>query len=200
MGNVAWLGIIKEGWPVLSVLLIMSIFTMSVILEKWKLFSKIQVGSRAFVESISKVNDPVKIISWCEKSAQPLATITQAIFKVSGQRADKERVLQRTIQQLVLDLEAKLSVLGTIANVAPFVGLLGTVIGIIKSFRAVAVSSSAGAGLVALGIAEALVGTAAGLVVAIPSLLAYNYFVNKLRRHIQDWEIAGSEIIDFSVR
>ncbi len=200
MGNVAWLGIIKEGWPVLLVLLIMSVFTLSVVLEKWKLFSKIHVGSRAFIDSIRKVSDPAKIIAWCEKSTQPLATLTQAIFKAPGDRADKERILQRTIQQLVLDLEAKLSVLGTIANVAPFVGLLGTVIGIIKSFRAVAVSSSGGAGLVALGIAEALVGTAAGLVVAIPSLLAYNYFVNKLRRLIQDWEIAGSELIDFSVR
>ncbi len=200
MGNVAWLGIIKEGWPVLSVLLVMSILTLSVFLEKWKVFSKIQIGSAVFLESIKKVNDPAKIIAWCERSAQPLAAITQAIFKAPAQRVDKERALQRAIQQLVLDLEAKISVLGTIANIAPFVGLLGTVIGIIKSFRAVSVSNSGGAGLVALGIAEALVGTAAGLVVAIPSLLAYNYFVNKLRRMTQDWEIAGSDLIDFSIR
>jgi biopolymer transport protein ExbB len=177
----------------------MSVVMVAVILEKWKVFSKIQVESRPFLESIRKANDPGKIIAWCEKSNQPLAYITQVIYKAPARREDKDRTLHRAIQQLVHDLEPKISVLGTIASVAPFVGLLGTVIGIIKSFRSVAVTSSGGAGLVALGIAEALVGTASGLVVAIPSVLAYNYFVNKMRRLTQNWEIAGSEIIDLAL-
>jgi biopolymer transport protein ExbB len=199
LGNVAWWGIIKAGWPVLTVLLIMSVITVSVILEKWKEYSKIQVQSGPFLDSVRKSNDPAKIIAWCEKSTQPLAFITQAILRAPARREDRERSMHRAIQQQVQNLEAKISVLGTMANIAPFVGLLGTVIGIIKSFRAVAVSSSGGAGTVALGIAEALVGTAGGLVVAIPALLAYNYFVNKLRRLIQDWEIVGSEITDLSL-
>jgi biopolymer transport protein ExbB len=92
-----------------------------------------------------------------------------------------------------------ISLLATVASVAPFVGLLGTVIGIIRAFRAVSMSSG-GASLVAIGISEALVGTAAGLVVAIPALLFYNYYANKIRRLTQDWEIAGGEIVDISLK
>jgi biopolymer transport protein ExbB/TolQ len=108
--------------------------------------------------------------------------------------------LQRSIQTIVQKLEFRLSFLGTVASVAPFVGLLGTVIGIIKSFHAVSSSSAGGASMVALGIAEALVGTAGGLLVAIPALLGYNYFVNRLRQFTVDWELTGAEIIDLSLK
>ncbi len=198
MGNLAWWGVIKAGWPVLTVLLGMSVVTLAVAWEKWKSFARIQIDSRPFIESVKKAGDSAKVVSFCEKSDQPLAYITRVIYKTTGRREDKERNLARAIQQLVHQLEGRISVLGTIASIAPFVGLLGTVIGIIKSFRAVSMSSAGGAGLVALGIAEALVGTAAGLVVAIPAVLFYNYFVNKLRRLTQDWEIAGGDIIDMA--
>jgi len=199
LANVAWLGIIKAGWPILSILLIMSIVTVSIAMEKWKIFSKIEVNPLPFLESIRKGTDASKIISFCEKSDQPLAYITRVIYKSPAKRDDRERGLQRAIQQLVHKFEVRISILGTIASIAPFVGLLGTVVGIIKSFRAVAVSNSGGAGLVALGIAEALIGTAGGLVVAIPALILYNYFAHKLRRFIQEWEMFGSEIIDHSL-
>jgi biopolymer transport protein ExbB/TolQ len=199
LSNIAWLGIIKASWPVLSLLLAMSVITVAIALEKWKMFSKVQVDSSPFLESVRKVNDPVKVVSFCERSDQPLAYITRNIYKAPSKREDKERTLQRSIQQLVHQMETKISVLGTFAAVAPFVGLLGTVIGIIKSFRAVSMTNTGGAGVVALGIAEALIGTAGGLVVAIPALLLYNYFATKLRRMIQDWEIVGSEIIDLSL-
>ena len=200
MGNVGWGGIIAAGWPVLSVLLVGSIITVAVARERWKLFKKIQTNSKAFLDSLKRNADVAKIIQWCERSDQPLAFITYKILKAPSKREDRERMLQRAIQMLVQKYEANISVLGTIASVAPFVGLLGTVIGIIKAFRAVSMASNAaGAGLVAVGIAEALVGTAAGLVVAIPALLAYNFFVNKLRRLTQDWELVGAEIIDMSL-
>lgn len=199
MGNVAWGGIISAGWPVLSVLLATSIVTFAVIYDRWKVFSKIKSGSETLLGNIRSAQDFQKILKWCEESDQPLALITKIVFKASN-REEKERYLQRTIQSLVQDLETRLSLLGTVASVAPFVGLLGTVIGIIKSFQAVSSSSAGGASLVALGIAEALVGTAAGLVVAIPALLGYNYFVNKVRRLTVEWELTGSEIIDISLK
>lgn len=199
MGHVAWGGVIAAGWPILSVLCIASIVTFAVIYERWKIFSAIKVSAEPLLEKIRSTQDQQKIVRWCEESNQPLAVITKTIFK-SSSREDKERLLQRTIQSLVQGLEDHLSLLGTIASVAPFVGLLGTVIGIIKSFQAVSSSSAGGASLVALGISEALIGTAAGLVVAIPALLGYNYFVNKLRRLTVEWELAGAEIIDISLR
>ncbi len=200
MENVAWGRIIAAGWPVLSVLLIGSIVTVAVIWERWKVFSRIKSSSANFVEAL-RAQDPHKIATWSEKSDQPLALITKAIFKAASRsREDMERALERCIQGLVQNLETNVSLLGTIASVAPFVGLLGTVIGIIRSFRAVSMTSSGGASLVALGIAEALVGTAGGLIVAIPALLGYNYFVNRLRRLTQEWELIGEDIIDLALK
>jgi len=199
LGDVGWMGIIAAGWPVLLVLLVGSVVSFAVIYDRWKVFKKIQLGSASFLDSLRKVSDTQKILAWCEKSDQPLAEITKGIFSAFPNREEKERSLGRSIQRLVQDLETHVFVLGTIASVAPFVGLLGTVIGIIKAFRAVSMSSTAGAGMVAIGISEALVGTAGGLVVAIPALLGYNYFVNKLRRLTQDWELAGADIIDMSL-
>lgn len=199
MNNVGWGSILAAGWPVLSVLLIASIITVAVIWERWKVFSKITLQADGFLESVRKASDTEKILSWCEKSDQPMAFITKAVLKSPANREDKERILQRSIQALVRKFEDRLSILGTIASVAPFVGLLGTVIGIIRAFQAVSDSATGGASVVALGISEALIGTAAGLVVAIPALLGYNYFVNKLRMLVQDWELAGAEIVDLSL-
>lgn len=201
MENVAWGDILVAGWPVLLVLFAASIAMFAIVFERWKAFSKINLETETFMNSVrNNAADPQKVIAWCEKSDQPLAVITRNVYRASNQREDKERHLHRTIQSLVQRFEKGLSFLGTVASVAPFVGLLGTVIGIIRAFRAVSTTSAGGASAVALGIAEALVGTAAGLVVAIPALLAYNYFVNRLRRHTGDWEIAGGELIDLSLK
>jgi biopolymer transport protein ExbB/TolQ len=101
--------------------------------------------------------------------------------------------LQRPIESLIalLDEETKglrweaehrLAVLGTIANVAPFIGLFGTVVGVIRAFQAIAIKASAGPSVVASGIAEALISTAAGLFVAVPAVIAYNYFLKRSRK------------------
>lgn len=152
------------------------------------------------MDSMKSAPDVQKILSWSEKSAEPLAVIAKTVLKSGSAREEKERQLQRCIQSLVRNFEERISILGTVASVAPFIGLLGTVIGIIRSFHAVSSTSAGGASMVALGIAEALVGTAAGLVVAIPALLGYNYFVNKVRNLTVDWELVGGELIDFSLR
>ena len=199
MEKFAWGGIIAAGWPILSVLFAASIVTFAIIYDRWKAFSRIKTNSQSLLENLRSGQDSQKIINWIEKSDQPLAFIAKSILKQSS-REDKERLLQRSIQSVVKNLEAGLSMLGTIASVAPFVGLLGTVIGIIKSFQAVSSSSAGGASLVALGIAEALIGTAGGLVVAIPALLGYNYFVNKLRTFTVEWELAGAEIVDLTLK
>ena len=85
--------------------------------------------------------------------------------------------------------------LGTIASVAPFVGLLGTVIGIIKAFGSIAVSNGGGAEVVSKGIAEALVTTACGLLVAIPSVAAYNYCAHKIKNMAKETDLAAYELV-----
>jgi biopolymer transport protein ExbB len=193
-------GILATGWPILSVLFVTSIVTLAVIWERWKIFSQIKLQAEPFLKSVRDGGDMQKLLAWCERSDQPLALIAKNIFKAAPSREEKERWLQRSIQSLVQKLEARISVLGTVASVAPFIGLLGTVVGIIRAFHAVAATSTGGASAVAIGISEALVATAAGLSVAIPALLFYNYFVNQLRRLTQDWELAGQELIDVALR
>jgi biopolymer transport protein ExbB/TolQ len=192
--------VIATGWPILSILFAASIITLAVIWERWRVFAQIKLQSEPFLKSIREGGDMNKILAWCERSDQPLAFIAKNIFKAAPSREEKDRWLERSIQSLVQKFEARISILGTLASVTPFIGLLGTVVGIIRAFHAVAATSSGGASAVAIGISEALVATAAGLTVAIPALLAYNYFVNQLRRLTQDWELAGAELIDVSLK
>src|SRR5258708_18944327 len=94
-----------------------------------------------------------------------------------------------------LKLERFLAVLGTLGNISPFIGLFGTVVGIIKAFRDLAASGTGGPAVVASGIAEALVSTAAGLLVAIPAAVLYNYFMGKLKRLTVEMEVSSARLI-----
>jgi biopolymer transport protein ExbB len=192
---------ILQGWPIFSILSGMSILSLAIMCERWMVFKRSELEPRTFVQALKKSvqgRDFSKVLSSCQQLKQPLAVVVAAILSESGDRARKERVMQRAIQTQVRDMESYVSVLGTIASTAPFVGLLGTVIGIIKAFHAISISFGGGPGVVAAGIAEALINTAMGLVVAIPALIAYNYFSNKIRRFTQEWEIAGGEVIDWT--
>ena len=102
---------------------------------------------------------------------------------------------QHEISRWITPLEARLPILGTIASTAPFIGLLGTVIGIIRAFKAVSVSLGGGPSVVANGIAEALITTAFGIMVAIPAIVAYNYFNSRLERLERQMELAVADLI-----
>lgn len=95
-----------------------------------------------------------------------------------------EQVLESRRIQERLDLEKDLLVLGTLGNNAPFIGLFGTVLGIIKAFNDLAVAGTSGSGVVMRGVSEALVATAVGLLIAIPAVAAYNYFQGKIKRSL----------------
>jgi len=98
-------------------------------------------------------------------------------------------------QEERIKLEKFLGVLGTMGNTAPFIGLFGTVIGIIKAFRDLALSGVGGPAVVAKGIAEALVATAAGLAVAIPAVVIYNYFMRRLKVIMSELEIFSTRLV-----
>ncbi|MBK8575559.1 MAG: MotA/TolQ/ExbB proton channel family protein [Elusimicrobia bacterium] len=136
------------GWPILSVLLVFSILTVSIFFECLSLHQRIRTD-------ISK-----------------------------GDGAELKSLFNRA--------EQRLAILGTLANAAPFVGLLGTVIGIIRAFHTISQASGSGGGmaLVAGGISEALFSTAAGLAVAIPASMLFNYFTFKNEKLM---ETAGIE-------
>jgi biopolymer transport protein ExbB/biopolymer transport protein TolQ len=111
-----------------------------------------------------------------------------------------ERAIEREALITTADLKKGLSGLATIATTAPFIGLFGTVIGIINAFRGMALTGSGGIGAVSAGIAEALVATALGLGVAIPAVFMYNFFLNKVERFQVEMSNSASELIDYFIK
>jgi len=107
-----------------------------------------------------------------------------------------ERRMRGTIREEVTNQEQYLGLLATTSNVAPFIGLFGTVWGIIIAFREIAAMGSASISAVAPGVAEALVATAAGLFAAIPAVIAFNYFISRVRTEAAQMETFAVEFID----
>jgi biopolymer transport protein ExbB/TolQ len=114
--------------------------------------------------------------------------------------AAAERAIERATMMTTADMKKGLGGLATIATTAPFIGLFGTVVGIINAFRGMAASGAGGLGSVSAGISEALVTTAVGLFVAIPAVWLYNYFLNKIERFQVEMSNSASELIDYFMK
>jgi biopolymer transport protein ExbB/TolQ len=110
------------------------------------------------------------------------------------------RAVDRSSLRTVADLRRGLGALATVGSTAPFVGLLGTVAGIITAFQAMAATGSGGLGSVSAGIAEALVTTAFGLLVAIPAVMMFNYFTNRVEDMQVDITDSANELLDFFMK
>jgi biopolymer transport protein ExbB/biopolymer transport protein TolQ len=110
------------------------------------------------------------------------------------------RAIERATALNLTDLKRGLSGLATIGATAPFVGLLGTVIGIINAFRGMALTGSGGIGAISAGIAEALVTTAVGLFVAIPAVWAFNYLTTRVESFTVEMDNSASELIDYMAK
>lgn len=190
---------IQRGWPVLSVLLIMSIVSLTVMVDRWQLLRRARTDARAFVQKVVELLDRrgrEGALAYCEQLKMPLARVLVDVLRQSGSREDMERTLARAVRTVGHTLEYRIPVLGTIAGTAPFVGLLGTVVGIIGAFRDIAANSAGGPEVVSGGIAEALITTAFGLIVAVPAVMGYNFLVSAVRRLEEDWQLAGSYLVD----
>lgn len=138
-----------------------------------------------------------KIFSLCEEMPGPLARIVQAgLEKEQKGRKEIEESVREAGSLEVPVLEKNLKLLGTIAAVAPLLGLLGTVIGMIKAFNVIALQGVGEPGALAGGISEALITTAAGLSVAIPALVFYNYFTHRTDTLIRKLEIYAGEFVE----
>lgn len=110
------------------------------------------------------------------------------------------RAVERETALVMADLRSKLGGLGTIGATAPFVGLLGTVIGIVNAFTGMAMTGSGGLGAVSAGIAEALINTAVGLFVAIPAVWAFNYFTSRVERFQVEMSNSANELMDWFLK
>ena len=199
MGGFTLGDMIINGWPVLSVLTVFSIISVTIICDRIMTLKHAALNARLFVANLIKVLEEQgasRALSYCDQFRKPVAAVAAEILLTSGDRAARERALQHGLQGQVRLLEKYVPILGTIAGTAPFVGLLGTVVGIIKAFHDISVNVGGGPEVVSAGIAEALITTAFGLVVAIPAVMAFNYFIHKVQKAAEEIDLAAYELIE----
>ncbi|MBI5085425.1 MAG: MotA/TolQ/ExbB proton channel family protein [Acidobacteria bacterium] len=177
---------------VLALLLVGSLLSWTIIFAKWSQFKSARLANSAFLRAFRKSPNLDAVAAAAEQFRKaPLAGVfdfgyqeAARQFKVRGEVFNKialERTLQLGISEELTRLERQMSWLATTATVSPFVGLFGTVLGIIDSFQGLGAAGSASLRAVAPGISEALIATAAGLAAAIPAAIAYNAFGHSVR-------------------
>lgn len=191
---------IAKGWPILSVLLIMSILSVAIAVERFIIVKRTEHEANSFfpavLESARAGKGKNEILAFCDQAPHSVSDIVSRMIKESDDRESMLRAASRMIQLKVKELETHVSTLGTVANTAPFVGLLGTVIGIIKAFQSIASKAGGGPEVVAGGVAEALITTAFGLFVAIPAVVLYNLLGQRINRLATEIDVCTSEVSD----
>lgn len=191
---------LARGWPVISVLMLMSIVSLGIVVERLIIVKRAERDAESFLPdvltAVKNGKSKEEILATCSEAGHPLSSIVASVLEDLGDREAMDRAAQRALQRKIDKLERRTPMLGTIASTAPFVGLLGTVIGIIKAFQSIAVTKGGGPEVVAGGVAEALITTAFGLFVAIPAVMGYNHLVHRVQRLALEVQVSISEIID----
>ena len=196
-------------------LAIMSIYSLAIMLQKWWQLRSAQAETRRFAPEFSQfleednITEAVKLAEGYKKShvarvlGGALGEIKPLIQDGSVTVSDinsAERAVEREMLMTVVQLKRGLGVLATTGSTAPFVGLLGTTMGIVNAFTGMASSGSGGLSAISAGIAEALITTAFGLMVAIPAVWMYNYFSTKIDNLTAEMTYTSKEMIDYLIK
>jgi biopolymer transport protein ExbB/TolQ len=206
----------QMGWPariVVIIMFIMSAWSVGIMIDRALMFGAARKQSRVFVQQVAgalregKLDEAISIAERNKKShiAKVVATGLSEFQSASSQVAEQEvvdaakRGLERSVAIVHAELKRGLSGLATIGSTAPFVGLFGTVVGIINAFKGISSEKATGLAAVAGGIAEALVTTAIGLFVAVPAVWAFNYFTNKVEAFDVEMDNSSMELINYFI-
>jgi biopolymer transport protein ExbB/biopolymer transport protein TolQ len=208
----------QMGWiarGVVFCLIGMSIWSIAIMFDRWKLFNAAKEQSKKFAVDVArllkagKLKEAVDLSGSAGMKSSHLAKVSLAglqewQFQTMTGETDKDaaleaakRAMQRATAVNLADLKKGLSFLATTGATAPFVGLFGTTFGIINAFSGMATTGSGGIAAISAGIAEALITTALGLVVAIIAVWAYNYFSGQVDGFTVEMDNSGSELLDF---
>lgn len=218
--DMSLMGLIKTMSPpalaIFFLLCLLSVYSLAVSVERWITFQKakqqsvkfaLEVGQLLKQDKLREAIDLAKKYKNSHVAKVVSAGLLEFAYEAHGAAAQghdtvaaAERAVERASMMTTADLKKGLGGLATIATTAPFIGLLGTVIGIINAFRGMAASGAGGLGSVSAGIAEALVTTALGLFVAIPAVWLYNMFLNKIERFQVEMSNSASELIDYFMK
>jgi len=184
--------------PTFIILFGCALVALAFIAERWFYFRRININADRFVKTMTQnlaAGDKKTCLEYCQASRAPLAVVARTGFEniALGEKSVVELMDAAALEEK-MKMERYVSVLGTMGNIAPFIGLFGTVVGIIRAFHDLAVSGTGGPSVVAAGIAEALITTAAGLVVAIPAVISYNYFLRRVGTIMSEIEAATKKL------
>ncbi|MCX8069593.1 MAG: protein TolQ [Thermodesulfovibrionales bacterium] len=198
--------ILQAGYVVKAVLLILlffSIVSWTIIIHKWLHFSKADKENYSFSRIFDTTNNPKDLFNSSKKfSISPLSNLFRSVYveKTYTERDELKRMLRRYVALESSRLERYLNFLATTGSTTPFIGLFGTVWGIMHSFTNIGAAGSASLAVVAPGIAEALIATAVGLAAAIPAVIAYNYYLSRVNRMIVELEDFSEELVDYILK
>jgi biopolymer transport protein ExbB/biopolymer transport protein TolQ len=200
---------------VVIVMFIMSAWSIGVMIDRLMAYSAAKKQSRAFAPAVAgalregKLDEAIKIADRYKKSHLAKVVVAglqefqahQASSEISGEEVEaSKRALERSEAIVHAELKRGVSSLATIGSTAPFVGLFGTVVGIINAFKEMATQKSAGIAAIAGGISEALVTTAIGLFVAVPAVWMFNYFTGRIDAFDVEMGNSSSELIDYFLK
>src|SRR5271165_6611935 len=199
---------------VVGILFLLSAWSLGVMIDRVLMYSAARKQSRVFVQQVAgalregKLDEAISIAERNKKShiAKVVATGLSEFQSASSQVSDEEvidaakRGLDRSVAIVHAEMKRGLSGLATIGSTAPFVGLFGTVMGILNAFKGISEQKATGLGAVAGGISEALVTTAIGLLVAIPAVMMFNYLTGRVEAFDVEMDNSSSELIDYFLK
>ncbi|MBZ5606617.1 MAG: MotA/TolQ/ExbB proton channel family protein [Acidobacteriia bacterium] len=206
------------GWParlVVITLFLMSAWSIGVMIDRFIAYNGARKQSRQFAPAVAgalregKLDEAIKIADRYNKSHLAKVVVAglqefrahQLSSEIPGEEIEaSKRALERAEAIVHAELKRGVSSLATIGSTSPFVGLFGTVVGIINAFKGISTQKSTGLGAVAGGISEALVTTAVGLFVAIPAVWMFNYFTNRIEAFDVEMGNSSSELIDYFLK
>jgi len=209
-GNMGW-----QARAIVIALFIMSAWSIGVMIDRVIAYNGARKQSRQFAPAVAgalregKLDEAIKIADRFSKSHLAKVVVAglqefrahQMSSEISGEEIEaSKRALERAEAIVHAELKRGISSLATVGSTAPFVGLLGTVLGIIHAFQGISTEKSTGLGAVAGGISEALVTTALGLFVAIPAVMMFNYFTNRVEAFDVEMGNSSSELIDYFLK
>jgi biopolymer transport protein ExbB len=195
-----FINLVQRGGPVMVILIVMSIVAVAIVIERLWFFGQQHGDSKALLRDLGTkiaADDIPGAIKVCRTNKGMLPRILEfGLQRGTKNRADITDALSIALMENLNQLERNLGIIGTIAVIAPFVGLLGTVLGIIRAFDDIALKGNSTPAVVAAGTSEALVTTAAGLLVAVIAVIFFNYFKTRIKAYNQEMIVAANQLAE----
>jgi biopolymer transport protein ExbB len=191
----------NKGGPMMWPLLAISILVIGMVIERIFHYYRVSINTPEFLRKIRTLLEAGKVkeaITLCENYKGPIASIMKAgLLKTGKSREEIETAIAASGGIEMSRLERGLTGLATCSSIAPLMGFLGTVTGMIKAFEAIAAHGMNNPALVAVGISEALITTATGLMIGIPAMAFYNYFTSKVSKLVLEMEESSGLLLEF---